>query len=55
MEGVGTFPQRIPIGANRVGWSLNEVLEWIAAKKADRRAINNPPEINSRSNAGAVK
>jgi len=32
----GTFPKRIKLGANRVGWSLQEVLEWIDARKAER-------------------
>ena len=36
MEKAGTFPCRIQLGPNRVGWSLNECLEWIAAKKARR-------------------
>ncbi len=36
-EKAGTFPKRIKIGPNRVGWSLNEVLDWIAARKAERK------------------
>ncbi len=30
------FPRRIPLGSNRVGWSLREVQEWIEARKAGR-------------------
>lgn len=36
MEKAGTFPKRIKLGPNRVGWSLSEVLEWIDARKAER-------------------
>lgn len=35
-EKAGTFPQRIKLGPNRVGWSLHEVLDWIKARKAER-------------------
>jgi prophage regulatory protein len=31
LEQKGLFPKRIKIGANRVGWSLNEINEWIEA------------------------
>lgn len=36
LEHAGEFPQRVKIGANRVAWSLNEVLDWITAWKARR-------------------
>ncbi len=36
MERAGRFPRRIQLGANRVGWSLAEIMEWIEAKKAER-------------------
>lgn len=36
MERAGRFPRRIQLGANRVGWSLVEIMEWIEAKKAER-------------------
>lgn len=36
LEHAGQFPKRIRLGANRVGWSLRELQEWIAAKKAER-------------------
>ena len=35
-EQAGTFPKRIKLGPHRVGWSLQEVLEWIEARKAER-------------------
>lgn len=34
----GTFPRRIKLGPNRVGWSLHEIVEWIAERKAERGA-----------------
>ena len=36
MEKAGTFPRRIRLGPNRVGWSLQEVRDWINARKAER-------------------
>jgi prophage regulatory protein len=39
MEKAGTFPKRIKLGPNRVGWILSEVLEWIENRKAEREAI----------------
>ena len=36
MEKAGKFPRRVRLGPNRVGWSLLECLDWIAAKKAER-------------------
>jgi prophage regulatory protein len=36
MERDGKFPQRIRLGPNRVGWSLEEVTGWIDARKAER-------------------
>jgi prophage regulatory protein len=36
LEQVGRFPKRIRLGANRVGWSLRELQEWITARKAER-------------------
>jgi len=36
LEKAGLFPKRIRLGANRVGWSLSELQDWIAAKKAER-------------------
>jgi prophage regulatory protein len=36
MERAQTFPKRIKLGPNRVGWSLLEVRAWIEARKAER-------------------
>lgn len=36
LEKAGRFPQRIRLGPNRIGWSLREVSEWLAARKAER-------------------
>lgn len=36
MERAGNFPQRVRLGANRVGWVLSEVRAWIKARKLDR-------------------
>ena len=38
LERAGKFPLRIRLGANRVGWSLSEVVGWIDARKAERVA-----------------
>jgi prophage regulatory protein len=38
LEAAGEFPLRIKLGARKVGWSLREIQEWIAAKKAERDA-----------------
>ena len=36
MEQDDKFPRRIPLGAQRVGWSLREVQNWIEEQKAGR-------------------
>jgi prophage regulatory protein len=36
LEKTGEFPQRIRLGANRVGWSLNELDTYIEEKKRAR-------------------
>ena len=36
LEQAGKFPRRIRLGANRVGWSLHELQDWIEARKSDR-------------------
>ncbi|MBT8005389.1 MAG: AlpA family phage regulatory protein [Rhodospirillales bacterium] len=39
LEKAGKFPQRIKLNPNgRVGWSLQEILAWIEARKAERKA-----------------
>ncbi len=36
LENAGTFPKRVVLGPNRVGWVLDEVLEWLQ-ERLDRR------------------
>ena len=36
LERDGRFPRRIKLGPGRVGWSLREVQDWIAERKAER-------------------
>lgn len=38
LEQAGLFPQRIKLGERRVGWDLNEVLEWIDLRKSRRES-----------------
>lgn len=38
------FPQRIQLGANRVGWSLEEIKDWIETKKLDRDPDKRPSD-----------
>jgi prophage regulatory protein len=38
LEQAGQFPQRIRLGANRVGWSLKELQDWIQSRIAQRDA-----------------
>lgn len=40
MEARGGFPQRIHVGPGRIGWSLNEVLDWIELRKEDRTTVH---------------
>jgi prophage regulatory protein len=39
LEKAGKFPQRIKLGPNRVGWSLQEVVDWIDAHKSERQPV----------------
>ncbi|MEJ6404323.1 helix-turn-helix transcriptional regulator [Yoonia sp. 2307UL14-13] len=36
LEKVGTFPKRIQLGPNRVGWLEAEVLDWIESRLNNR-------------------
>ena len=36
LEKAGTFPKRVQIGPNRVGWVEDEVLDWLQMR-LDRR------------------
>jgi prophage regulatory protein len=47
-EAAGTFPIRLQLGENRVGWLLGEILDWIEARKAARAGQNLPsPRLKS--------
>lgn len=53
-EQEGKFPQRVQLGANSIGWILEEVLDWIAARAAARPA--NGRGVNaSRANAAIAQ
>ena len=45
LEKVGQFPKRIRLGENRVGWSFQELQEWIAARKLERGLSE--PDVSS--------
>ena len=45
LEKNGQFPQRIKIGQRRVGWSFNEVNEWLEERKNNRIFNNNSIEV----------
>jgi prophage regulatory protein len=36
LERNNKFPKRVHLGPRRVGWSLNEIMEWINARKSER-------------------
>ena len=36
LERAGKFPKRIRVGANRIGWLLSEIEEWIEGRVALR-------------------
>jgi prophage regulatory protein len=36
LEAAGRFPRRVKLGACRVAWMLDEVLEWIEERVAQR-------------------
>jgi prophage regulatory protein len=36
LEKAGRFPRRIKLGDHRIGWALDEVLDWIEARKSRR-------------------
>jgi prophage regulatory protein len=36
LEKAGTFPKRVRLGANAVGWVEHEIHEWIAARVSER-------------------
>ena len=38
LEKRGLFPRRVRLGANRVGWLLTEIEQWVATRVAERDA-----------------
>ena len=36
LEKAGKFPKRVSLGPNRVGWVLDEVLEWLQQRLDER-------------------
>lgn len=38
MEHAGSFPRRVQLGGNSVGWIFSEVNAWLEARKAARSA-----------------
>jgi len=36
LEDAGKFPKRVRLGQGRVGWIEQEVLDWLAARIAER-------------------
>jgi len=37
LEYAGSFPKRVRVGANRVGWVLAEVEAWVDARLKERK------------------
>ena len=44
LEKAGTFPQRIQLGPNRVGWVEDEVLDWLQRRLDSRKYLTDTPE-----------
>ena len=40
LENKGEFPRRIKLALRRVGWSLQEVQQWVEDKKQNRHLYN---------------
>jgi len=43
LEKAGTFPQRIQLGPNRVGWVEDEVLNWLQERLDRREDLTDAP------------
>ncbi len=43
LEKAGTFPKRIQLGPNRVGWVENEVLDWLQTRLDRREDLTDTP------------
>jgi prophage regulatory protein len=44
LEKAGTFPKRIQLGPNRVGWVEDEVLAWLQTRLDRREDLTDTPE-----------
>ena len=44
LEAAGTFPLRVKLGHNRVGWVESEVLEWLQERLDARERPTDTPE-----------
>jgi prophage regulatory protein len=44
LEKAGTFPKRIQLGPNRVGWVEDEVLNWLQERLDRREDLTDTPE-----------
>ena len=40
-ESTGSFPKRIKIGANSIGWRSDEVEQWLQDRSNNKLEINN--------------
>lgn len=43
LEKAGTFPKRIQLGPNRVGWVEGEVLDWLQSRLDRREDLTDTP------------
>ncbi len=43
LEKAGTFPKRIQLGPNRVGWVEDEVLAWLQTRLDRREDLTDTP------------
>ena len=43
LEKAGTFPKRIQLGPNRVGWVEDEVLNWLQTRLDRREDLTDTP------------
>ena len=43
LEKAGTFPKRIQLGPNRVGWVEEEVLNWLQTRLDRREDLTDTP------------
>ena len=51
----GTFPQRVRLGPNAVGWIEEEIEAWCAERAAERNRSASPPQTVSPSAAMSLR